>query len=65
MTPWRFARPVAFTLLSGVVALYLVFSPLGLASAQGPGAAFATLCAALVLANMAVWWASAREQRLS
>lgn len=32
LTPWRFARPAAFTLLSLVVALYIVFSPLGLAN---------------------------------
>ena len=30
MSPWRFAGPCAFTLLSCVVALYLLFSPLGL-----------------------------------
>ena len=65
MTPWRFARPVAFTLLSGVVLLYLVFSPLGLASPQGPGAIFATLCAALAFANLAVWWTSLRSRALS
>lgn len=65
MTPWRFARPVAFTLLSGVVLLYLVFSPLGLAGAQGPGALFMSLCAALALANIAVWWTSVRARALS
>lgn len=61
MTPWRFARPLAFSLLSGVVALYLVFSPLGVASDAGPGAMFAVLAAVLAVANLAVWAMAARH----
>lgn len=56
MTPWRFVRPLSFTLFSCVVALYLLFSPLGLASAQGTGSLFALLMAALAAANLAVWF---------
>ncbi|QYJ07041.1 solute:sodium symporter family transporter [Qipengyuania flava] len=65
MTPWRFARPVAFSLLSGVVLLYLVFSPLGLAAADGPGALFGVLAAGLAVLNALVWGASARAVRAS
>ncbi len=63
LTPWRFARPLAVTLLSCVVAIYLVFSPLGFASLGGPGAPFTALIAALVLANLALWALAARAQR--
>jgi SSS family solute:Na+ symporter len=63
MTPWRFARPVAFSLLSGVVLLYLVFSPLGLAAADGPGALFGVLVAGLAFLNALVWVASIRAAR--
>ena len=61
MTPWRFARPLAFTLLSLVVALYLVFSPLGLAGASGVQTIFTVLIGALVLGNVVVWLMSIRR----
>ncbi len=54
MTPWRHGRSTAFTLLSCVVALYVAFSPLGLAGAETTTPA-ATILAALLLANVAVW----------
>lgn len=54
LTPWHFARPVAFTLLSCVVGLYLLFSPIGLASGA-LGAVFYGAMAVLVVANAAVW----------
>lgn len=63
MKPWRFARPVAFSLLSGVVLLYLVFSPLGLANAAGPGALFGVLVAGLAVLNALVWVALVRAVR--
>ncbi|MFT7288712.1 MAG: SSS family solute:Na+ symporter, partial [Halieaceae bacterium] len=53
MRPWRFAVPCAFTLASCVVALYLLFSPLGLVG--GPGTVFKAAIAALVLLNAGVW----------
>jgi SSS family solute:Na+ symporter len=55
MTPWPHARPLAATLLSCVVATYLLFSPLGLAGEGGVGAWLVPLLAALVIAN-ATWW---------
>lgn len=54
LSPWRLAPPVATTLLSLVVAMYLVFSPLGLAG-PGPGWPFAAGIACLVVLNVAVW----------
>ena len=58
MTPWAYARPLAVTLFSCVVAVYLLFSPVGVASESGPGTLFAALIAALVVGN-AAYWASA------
>ncbi len=63
MTPWRFARPLAGTLLSCVVATYLLFSPLGVADAGGFSGWFAPLMVALVLTNAGVWAWSLRRQR--
>ncbi|MEM1052288.1 MAG: solute:sodium symporter family transporter [Pseudomonadota bacterium] len=62
MTPWRFAKPLAITLFSCVVATYLLFSSVGVASTSGPGAPFAALIGALVIANIAYWaWTTHRE----
>ena len=55
MTEWRFAKPLAVTLFSCVVATYLLFSPLGVASAEGPGMPFGALLGTLGLANAIVW----------
>ncbi|MDJ0979217.1 MAG: solute:sodium symporter family transporter [Erythrobacter sp.] len=55
MTPWRFARPLAGTLLSCVVATYLLFSPLGLARADEISTWFGPLMGALVLVNAGYW----------
>ncbi|MEO1035519.1 MAG: solute:sodium symporter family transporter [Pseudomonadota bacterium] len=54
MTPWRFAIPVAITLLSLVVALYLVFSPIGLVG--GISDAFLPAVLVLVAINVVCWW---------
>lgn len=54
LTPWRFARPVAFTLLSMVVGLYVIFSPIGLANAK-LGGLFYLAMSALAGANLVVW----------
>lgn len=54
LSPWKLAAPVAVTLLSLVVAIYLVFSPLGVAG-DGPGWPFAAGIAALLTVNLAVW----------
>ncbi|MEL6875044.1 MAG: solute:sodium symporter family transporter, partial [Pseudomonadota bacterium] len=60
MTPWAFARPLAFTLFSCVVALYLLFSDIGLASGQGLQMPFALMLSALVACNLAYWFWKAR-----
>lgn len=54
LTPWRFAIPVAAALLSAVIALYLLFSPIGLV--DGLSASFWPLIALLVTGNAVVWW---------
>ncbi len=54
LTPWRYAIPCAVTLLSCVVALYLLFSPLGLVN--GLGGAFWPLLGLLALGNLIVWY---------
>ncbi|QFT78854.1 solute:sodium symporter family transporter [Erythrobacter sp. THAF29] len=61
MTPWIYARPLAVTLLSCVVATYLLFSPIGLASGSGLGSVFAALMAALILGNAIIWAVAARR----
>ncbi len=53
LTPWAYAQPCAFTLLSCVVALYVVFSPIGLV---GDGSAlFAPVLLVLAAINMLMW----------
>ena len=53
LQPWRFARPCAVTLVSCVIGLYLLFSPIGLVGGISTLFWFAT--SALIVANMAVW----------
>ena len=62
MTPWPYAKPLAVTLFSCVVATYLLFSPIGVASGEGLGALFGGLIGAVVLVNAVVW---ARAVRLT
>ena len=61
LTPWAYARPLSVTLFSCVVATYLLFSPIGLASGEGLGTLFAGLLGALVLANALLWMVSLRR----
>ncbi len=61
MTPWRFAQPLAITLFSCVVATYLLFSPLGVASAGGFSPWFAPLLSALAIGNAAIWVLAGRK----
>jgi len=59
LTPWRFARPLAATLFSCVIALYLLFSNVGLASGDGLSSLFYTLLLSITLANIVYWaWAA-------
>lgn len=59
MHPWRFAIPCATTLISCVIALYLLFSPIGLV--DGLSAAFWPLFMLLIAVNVLVWWWIARH----
>ena len=61
MTPWAFARPLAVTLFSCVVAVYLLFSPLGVANVGGPEVLFWALIGGLILVNAAVWIVAVRS----
>ncbi len=54
LTPWRFARPVAFTLMSAVVALYVVFSPVGFANGEIRFGFIAAMSIVLIT-NVFVW----------
>ena len=54
LSPWRLAVPAAVTLLSLVVAIYLVFSPLGVAG-DGPGWPFLLGMITLLAVNFAAW----------
>jgi len=54
LTPWRFARPCAITLMSCVVGLYLLFSPIGLVGGIGP--LFSPLLGLLIAVNVLAWW---------
>ena len=56
MDPWVYRMPCAVTLLSCVVALYLVFSPIGLVG--GLSQAFWPLLWVVVIVNIGVWWRS-------
>lgn len=53
LTPWRFARPCAITLMSCVVGLYLLFSPIGLVGGISP--LFSPLLGLLVAVNFLAW----------
>ena len=53
MTPWKYGIPCAVTLLSCVVTLYLLFSPIGLVG--GVSAAFYPLLALLIAVNLGAW----------
>lgn len=54
LTPWSLAAPVAVTLLSMVVGLYVLFSPIGLANGS-LGTAFYLAIGALAAVNIATW----------
>jgi SSS family solute:Na+ symporter len=53
LTPWRFALPCAVTLMSCAVALYLLFSPIGLVG--GLSVAFWPLITLLLIINILIW----------
>ncbi|WP_299323860.1 solute:sodium symporter family transporter [Parasphingopyxis sp.] len=63
MTPWRFAKPLAITLFSCVVALYLIFSPIGFAAGASATTLLPMLLGMLTLGNVAMWAWAARRAR--
>ena len=54
MQPWRYGAPCAASLMSCVVGLYLLFSPVGVVG--GFSALFVPLIVCLAGLNVAVWW---------
>lgn len=60
MTPWPHAKACAVTLLSSVVGLYCLFSPLGLVASGGIGLGFGAVMATLLVINAVVWQQSVR-----
>jgi SSS family solute:Na+ symporter len=54
MQPWKYGIPCAVTLFSCVVALYLLFSPVGVVG--GFSALFAPLIGLIVILNAFSWW---------
>ena len=60
MTPWPHAKACAVTLLSCVVGLYCLFSPLGLVAGGGIGLGFGAVMATLLVINAVVWQQSVR-----
>ena len=60
MTPWTHAKACAVTLLSCVVGLYCLFSPLGLVASGGIGLGFGAVMATLLVINAVVWQQSVR-----
>jgi len=64
LTPWRFAIPCATTLMSCVVGLYLLFSPIGLV--DGLSTAFWPLALGLIILNIVVWfWPKWQSSKLA
>ena len=63
LTPWRYAVPCAITLLSCVVGVYLLFSPLGLV--DGIGRFFLPSIALLFFINFKIWYQYTRKIEIS
>ncbi len=59
MTPWRHANACAVSLISCVLALYLLFSPVGLVG--GLSMLFTLSIGMLVVINIVVWSWSVRR----
>lgn len=61
MTPWRFALPTAILLASGIVMIYVLFSPIGLVGGAGPEMYWAL--AAVAGATALLCWLSVTRWR--
>jgi SSS family solute:Na+ symporter len=64
-TPWRYARSMSVLLVALLVSVYLTFSPLGIASADGPSAVYPVAMAILWTVAMVFAWTFARRRRSS
>jgi len=63
LKPWRYAWPASSTMFTGIVLLYLLFSPLGLVG--GFGSMFWVLSAAVIVINVTFsQWAVKRYDRV-
>jgi len=68
MTPWAYALPTAITLFSGIVMLYVLFSPIGLVG--GLSSLFWPVIIAVLISNIALcfisvkYWRSKYSERL-
>lgn len=68
MTPWAYALPTAITLFSGIVMLYILFSPIGLVG--GLSSLFWPVIIAVLISNIALcfisvkYWRSKYSERL-
>ena len=58
MTPWRYGFPVAITMVSCVVIIYLLFSPIGLVN--GLSSVFWPAIAAVLMVNVLLCWLSVK-----
>ena len=56
MTPWRYGFPVAITMVSCVIIIYLLFSPIGLVNGLSP--VFWPAIVAVLIANGLLCWLS-------
>ncbi|VVD60158.1 sodium/proline symporter [Pandoraea eparura] len=64
-TPWRYASSMSTFLIAFLVSVYLTFSPLGLANANGPGAAYGKLMAAVWCVAIVLAWRFAGRSNAS
>lgn len=64
LTPWKLAKPVAISLASAVVGIYVLFSPIGLADGE-LGAPFMMSMGALLVLNLVVWMRVGRDKHKS
>lgn len=60
LTPWKYALPSAAALMSCVIGVYLLFSPLGLA-AGNPSSLFYGLLLLLLIGNIIFWITAKRK----
>ncbi len=52
MQPWRFLKPACSTLVTGIILIYLLFSPIGLVNGNGLTTLFWVLFVAVIILNL-------------